>query len=99
MVKVKEFVWVIKMLQCDRINISQGLDVNKTSKSKECILCHYWYFEDMGSKFQPYLCNGCHAVSMMAYELKNIGILNSKDCGIIMYDWCMRLLLCWIILF
>ena len=30
-------------------------------------------------KFQPYLCNVCHAVSMTAYELKNIAILNRKD--------------------
>ena len=32
----------------------------------------------MGYKFQPYLCNGCHAVLMMAYELENIAILNAK---------------------
>ena len=42
------------------------------------MLCHYWYFKDLGYKFQPYLFRGCHAVSMMAYELKNIAILNVK---------------------
>ena len=42
------------------------------------MLCHYWYFKDIGYKFQPHLCNGCHAVSVMAYELKNIAILNAK---------------------
>ena len=42
------------------------------------MLCHYWYFKDVGYKFQPYLCNGCHGVSMMAYELKDIAILNAK---------------------
>ena len=36
------------------------------------MLCHYLYFKDLGYKLQPYLCNGCHAVSMMDYELKNI---------------------------
>ena len=54
-----------KMLQYDRIDVSEGIDMNKTSESKECMLCHYWYFEDVGYKFQPYLCNGCHAVSMI----------------------------------
>ena len=39
---------------------------------------HYWYFKDLGYKFQPYICNGCHAMSMMAYELRNIAILNAK---------------------
>ena len=44
--------------------------------------CHYWYFKDVGYKFQPYICNGCHVISITAYELKNIAILNTKcvDC-------------------
>ena len=66
------------MLQYDRIDVSEGIGINKTSKSKECMLCHHWYFKDIGYKFQSYLCNGCHAVSMMAYELKHIAILNGK---------------------
>ena len=45
-------------------------------KSKECIICHYWYFKDTGYKFEPYVCNKCHDISMMAYELENIAILN-----------------------
>ena len=65
------------MLQYDRIDVSEGIDINKTNESKECMLCHYWYFKDLGYKFQPYLCNGCHAVSIMTCELKNIAILNA----------------------
>ena len=42
------------------------------------MLCYYRYFKDVGYKYQPYVCNGCHVVSMMAYELKNIAILNAK---------------------
>ena len=38
----------------------------------------YWYFKDVGYKFQSYVCNGCHAVSMMAYESKYFDILNAK---------------------
>ena len=34
----------IKMLNYDRIDISEGIDVNKTTKSKECNIFHYWYF-------------------------------------------------------
>ena len=66
-------------LQYDIIDVSEGIDLNKTSISKKCDICHYWYFKDVGYKFQPYVCNGCHDVSMMAYELKNIAILNAKD--------------------
>ena len=35
------------------IDVSQGIDVNKTSVSKECELCHYWYFLNCSFKFQP----------------------------------------------
>ena len=66
------------MLQYDRIDVLEGIDINKTSASKECMLYHYWCFKDVGYKFQPSVCNGCHAVPMMAYELKNIAILNAK---------------------
>ena len=41
------------MLQYDRINVSEGLEINKTGASKEFMLCHYWYFKDAGHKFQP----------------------------------------------
>ena len=32
------------MLYSDRIGVSEGIDFNKTSKSKECNICHCWYF-------------------------------------------------------
>ena len=33
------------MLEYDKIDISEGIDVNKSSvKSQECDICHYWYF-------------------------------------------------------
>ena len=34
----------MKMLYDDRIDVSEGNDVNKTSESKEYDICHYWYF-------------------------------------------------------
>ena len=43
------------------------------------MLCQFWYFKDLRYKFQPYLCKGCHTVSMMAYKLKNIAVINAKD--------------------
>ena len=41
------------MLYYARIDVSEGIDVNKTSKSKECDICHYWYFLNKGFKFHP----------------------------------------------
>ena len=67
------------MLRFEKISISAGIDINKSNKSKECIICHYWYFKRVGYKFEPYVCNKCHDMSMMAYELENIAILNVKS--------------------
>ena len=41
------------MLYFDRIYVPEGIDVNKTSESKECDICHHWYFLDKGFQFQP----------------------------------------------
>ena len=30
----------------------QRIDINKTSTSKECMLCHYWYFKDLEFNFK-----------------------------------------------
>ena len=48
------------MIHYDRIYISEGTDVNKTSASRESDVCHYWYFLDYNFKFQPNVCNNCH---------------------------------------
>ena len=66
------------MLQYKKIDVSEGIDTNKTSASKECMLCHYWYFKDVGFKFDPHVCNKCHDVLMTAYELKDTAVLNVK---------------------
>ena len=39
------------MLYYDRIDVSEGIGVNKTSAWKECDICHYWYFLDREFKF------------------------------------------------
>ena len=53
------------MLYCYRIDVSGGIDVNKTSESKECDICHYWYFLYKGFKFQPNVCNRYHDLLIM----------------------------------
>ena len=66
------------MLQDKRIN-------NKTSASKECNICYYWYFWNNGFKFQPEVCNRYNDKLMMSLNLSNIGTLNihSIDYGCI----------------
>ena len=66
------------MLQYQKFDVSEGIDVNKTSTSKECELCHYWFFKDIGFKFQEHVCNKFHDLLTTAYSLKDIAILNAK---------------------
>ena len=34
------FIWVIKMLQYERIYISERIGINKSNKLKECMICY-----------------------------------------------------------
>ena len=66
------------MLYFDKINISEGMYVNKTSASKECDICHYCYFLNKGFKIQPNVCNRYHDLLMMSMNLSEIATLNIK---------------------
>ena len=66
------------MLQYYRIDISEGIDIKKTNKSKECKICHYWYFKDIGFKYEPHLCNGCYGLMQKAVISNNIAIVYVK---------------------
>ena len=66
------------MMQYQKNYVSEGIDVNKTSASKEYSLCHYWFFKDIGFKFEELVCNGCHDLLTMAHSLNNIAILSAK---------------------
>ena len=66
------------MLEYDRIDLSEGIDVNKTIKSKECMLCHYWYFLDKNFSYGSYLCDGCYNIMQKSKNFKNIAIVHVK---------------------
>ena len=66
------------MLQYDTIDISKGIDMNKTSSSKECVICHYWYFLDKNFNYEPYLCNGCHDLMQKAMHFDDVAIVFIK---------------------
>ena len=74
------------MLKYDRIDISEGIDVNKTNESKECKFCHYWYFLNKNVSYGPYTCDGCYDMCndqqilkiLLLFILKRIQNLFSK---------------------
>ena len=66
------------MLEYDRIDILEEIDVIKTNASKECDICHYWYFKDIGFKYEPYLWNGCHDLMQKAMSFNDVAIVYVK---------------------
>ena len=60
------------MLEYDRIDISEGIDINKCEEtSRECSLCKFYYFLDKNFKYGPYLCVGYYVYESGKYEKFN----------------------------
>ena len=43
-------------------------------RSKECDICHYWYFKDIGFKYETYRCHGCHDLMQKAMNFNEVAI-------------------------
>ena len=66
------------MLYYDRIDISKRIDLAKSNNSKECFLCNYWFFNH-GFKFEDYLCNRCHHLTILNVNVIEIHIITVKN--------------------
>ena len=77
------------MLEYNRIDVSEGININKTNASEECKICHCWYFKDIGFKHEPYLCNGYHDLIQKAISFNNIAIVYVKGSAYRIHFWCM----------
>ena len=77
------------MLEYDRIDILEEIDVNKTSASKECDIYHYWYFKDISFKYEPYLRNGCHDLMQKAMSFNDVAIVYVEGNAYIIHFWYM----------
>ena len=65
------------MLEYDRIDISEGIDIKKCKEtSRECNLCKFYYYLDKNFNYGPYLCNGCYDMYLKAVSIKNLDIIN-----------------------
>ena len=65
------------MLEYDRIDISEGIDIKKCEEtSRKCCLCKFYYFLDKNFKYGPYLCDVCYDMSMKVVSMQNLAIIN-----------------------
>ena len=67
-----------RKLYYDTIDVSEGIDVDKRSESKQCNICHYWYFLEKGFKFQSYVYNRCYDFVMISLNHSDTVISNIK---------------------
>ena len=65
------------MLYYGRIDISKGINLAKSSKSRECMICHYWFFNH-GFEFQDYICNDCHGLIIFCLNISDTIIITVK---------------------
>ena len=77
------------MLEYNRIDISEGIDINKTSGSKKCDIRHYWYFLDKNFSYEPYLWNGCHDSMRKAMNFNDVAIVSIKGNEYRIHFWYM----------
>ena len=66
------------MLKYDKIDISEGIDADKTNESRECKFCHYWYFLNKNFSYGPFTCDGCYAIVQKSTDFKDITIIHVK---------------------
>ena len=64
------------MLEYDRIDASEGIDSTRNKLvSRECWMCHFWYFIDKNFSYEKHLCNGCHDMSAKAVSMNNLAVV------------------------
>ena len=77
------------MLQYEKIDIFEESDINKANESKECDIFHYLYFKDIGFKYEPHLCNGCHDLMKKAMNINDVAIVSVKGNDYRIHFWYM----------
>ena len=75
------------MLEYERIDISEGIDIDKTNKSKERMFCHYWYFINKSFCYGPYLCDACYNMTKTSIDFKSIDIVYIKGNAYRIHFW------------
>ena len=75
------------MLEYERVDISEGIDVNKINLSKKWDISHYWYLKNIGFKYEPYLCNACHDLMQKAMSFNIIAIVYFEGSAYRIHFW------------
>ena len=70
-----------KITESEQIDNSEGTDVVLNSgvfSSKQCEICHCYFFKNRNFNYQPFVCNECHGVSLVAQSLADLKFITIK---------------------
>ena len=67
------------MLGYYRNDMSEEIDVNKTSEQCACIICNYYYFLKVDSRFSQKVCNGCYGLKKKPKSFNNVATVSVKE--------------------
>ena len=82
-----ECLYEVLMLEYDRIDISERIDVNKTNASKSVMFVITGILLDKGYKYEPYLCNGCHDLTQKTMNFNDVAMVSVKESDYRVYFW------------
>ena len=67
------------MLQYDRTDTSERIDIDKTNASKKCYICHF--------KYELYLCNAYHDLTQKVMNFNDVAIVFDKGSDNRIHFW------------
>ena len=62
------------MSEYGRIDMSEGIDINKTDVPHQYIICHFWYFFKGKISFKPKVYDRCHDLMQKAMSFNDVAI-------------------------
>lgn len=67
------------MLEYNKIDVSEGIDINKTNDWHECRVYHYWYFLKINFTYQALVCRwGYHDLQQKSMGFDDVGVITVR---------------------
>ena len=66
------------MLQYDKIDMPEGIDINKINDLHEYIICNKWYLLEINFRFYPNVYDVCHNLMQKVLNFNDIAMASLK---------------------
>ena len=57
-----------KITESEGLDTIEGIDIDRigVGSSKQCDICHFYFFKNRNFNYQPYICDLCHDAALRA---------------------------------